>query len=290
MLSAYLLHIAIILVIYILLAASLNIAVGYTGLLNLGHVAFFGIGAYTSTLLSLHHVPFALCMISGGILASIFGWLLAYITNKLRGDYLALATLGFSFVVFSILLNWTKLTRGPLGIPGIPKPSIFGFAVHNTLSYFIFALIILMFSLVILFRIVHSRYGRLLESVRDDEIGLSALGKNTARLKSQSLMISTFFAGIAGCLFAHYLSYIDPSSFFISDLIIIFTIVIVGGLASLKGTIFAGIIIILLPELLRFIDMPSYMVGPMRQMIYAVILLAILRFRPHGLFGKINLD
>jgi branched-chain amino acid transport system permease protein len=116
------------------------------------------------------------------------------------------------------------------------------------------------------------------------------LGKNTARLKSQSLMISTFFAGIAGCLFAHYLSYIAPSSFFISDLIIIFTIVIVGGLASLKGTIFAGIIIILLPELLRFIDMPSYMVGPMRQMIYAVILLAILRFRPHGLFGKINLD
>jgi len=290
MLSAYLLHIAVIIVIYIILSASLNIAVGYTGLLNFGHIAFFGIGAYTSALLSLHHVSFIVCLIAGALAASLCGWFLARIASKLKGDYFALATLGFSFVAYAVFLNWTELTRGPLGIPGIPKPSFFGLVIKDTSSYLIFSLIILVITLIILYRIVHSRYGKLLESTRDDEIGLSALGKNTNKLKSQSMMISAFFAGIAGSLFAHYLSYIDPSSFFISDLIIIFSIIIVGGLASLKGTVLAGIIMISLPEILRFVDIPSYMVGPVRQMMSATIIIAILMLKPKGLFGRINLD
>jgi len=276
MLSAYLIHIAIIIVIYAILAVSLNVAVGYTGLLNLGHIAFFGIGAL------------ALC--ASGIMASLFGWLLAKITAKLKGDYLALATLGFGFVVYAVMLNWTKLTRGPLGIPGIQKPNIFGWQITGAGSYLIFASVIALFIVLIIYRIVHSRYGKLLEAVRDDAIGAQALGKNIYHLKVQSMMISAFFAGIAGSLYAHYISYIDPSTFFLSDIIIIFTIVIVGGLASLRGSIIAAIIIIALPELLRFIDIPSSMIGPMRQMIYAVILILILMFRPRGIFGRIDLD
>lgn len=290
MLSAYLVHIAIIIVIYIILAISLNLALGYTGLLNLGHIALFGIGSYTSALLTLAGFPFILSLITAGLLASICGFILAKLTSRLKGDYLALATLIFGFVIYSIFLNWVSVTRGPLGIPGIPRPSIFGWYIQDNGTYLIFTIIVALIAYLILQRITNSRYGKLLEAVRDDAIGTASLGKNIFRLKYQSFMISAFFTGIAGSLFAHYISYIDPSTFFIHDLIIIFTIVIVGGLASLKGSIIAGIIIIILPELLRFLDLPSGIIGPMRQIIYALILIMILLFKPRGLFGRIDLD
>jgi branched-chain amino acid transport system permease protein len=290
MLSAYLIHIAVIIVIYIILAVSLNVAVGYTGLLNLGHIAFFGIGAYTSAILTKNDVSYVLALLASGVMASIFGWLLAKITSRLKGDYLALATLGFGFVVYAVMLNWSKLTRGPLGIAGIEKPNIFGLYLKGSGSYLIFASIIAAIIIFLIYRIVHSRYGKLLESVRDDAFGAQALGKNVFKLKIQSLVISAFFAGIAGSLYAHYISYIDPSTFFLTDIIIIFTIVIVGGLASLRGSILAAIIIIALPELLRFVDLPSSIIGPMRQMIYAIILILILMFKPRGLFGKIDFE
>lgn len=290
MFSAYLIHILIIVVIYIILAMSLNLALGFTGLMNLGHIAFFGIGAYTSTLLTMAGIPFILSILLGGLLASIFGFILTKITNKLKGDYLAMATLGFSFVVYSVLLNWSSLTHGPIGIPGIPKPSIFGWHIQSNFSYLIFAILIATLIYFILKRITNSPYGKLLGAVRDDAIGAESLGKNVFRLKSQSMMISAFFAAIAGSLLAHYISYIDPSTFYLNDLIVIFTIVIVGGLGSLKGSIVAGILIIALPELLRFVDLPSAIIGTMRQMIYAVILIVILLYKPRGLFGKIDLD
>ena len=131
MISAYLIHLAIIVGIYIILALSLQLAMGYAGLLNLGHIAFFGIGAYTSALLTLAGWPFWISLISAGVLSMLFGFLLAIPTYKLKGDYLALATMGFSFVVYAVLLNWTQLTRGPLGLPGIPKPSLFGFTFSS---------------------------------------------------------------------------------------------------------------------------------------------------------------
>lgn len=289
MLSAYLIHILIIVVIYIILALSLNLAVGFTGLLNFGHVALFGIGAYTSALLTISGVPFIISMILAGLFSSVFGLILTKICNKLKGEYFAMATLGFSFFTFSVLINWGSVTRGPLGIPGIPKPNIFGWHIQNNFTYLIFAIIIAILIYLILKRITTSPYGKLLGAVRDDAIGIKSLGKNVFKLKSQSMVISAFFAGIAGSLFAHYISYIDPSTFYLTDLIVIFTITIVGGFGSLKGSVVAGIIIIALPELLRFINLPSSIIGPMRQMIYAIILLAILLYKPRGLFGKIDL-
>jgi branched-chain amino acid transport system permease protein len=290
MFSAYLIHISIIVVIYIILAISLNLAVGFTGLLNLGHIAFFGIGAYTSAILTMNGIPFVISIILAGLLSSIFGFILTKITNKLKGDYLAMATLGFSFVIYSILLNWQSLTQGPLGIPGIPKPNIFGWHIQSNLTYLSFAIIIAITIFLILKKITNSPYGKLLGAVRDDAIGIESMGKNVFKLKSQSMMISAFFAGLAGSLFAHYLSYIDPSTFYLTDLIVIFTIVIVGGLGSLKGSVVAGVVIIALPELLRFIDLPSNMIGTVRQMIYAVVLISILLFKPRGFFGRIDLD
>lgn len=285
----YLIHLAIVICIYIILVTSLNLALGFTGLLNLGHIAFFGIGAYTSALLVKAGVPFLLAFVAAGIIASLFGYLLVLATRKLKGDYLALTTLGFSFVIYSILLNWVSLTRGPLGIPGIPKPSFFGVMVASNASYLVFALVVSILIVFLITKIVHSPFGRLLQATRDDEVGLRVLGKNTFALKAKAMMISAFFAGIAGSLFAHYISYIDPSSFLLTEIILVLTIVIVGGIASIKGSVVATIILVLLPELLRFLQLPSQILGPSRQIIYAIVLIGILLIRPRGLFGRIDL-
>ncbi len=285
----YFIHIFILIGIYIILAVSLNLSIGFSGLLNMGHIAFFGIGAYTSALLTKAGMPFIFAFICAGLVAGIFGFFLVYVARKLKGDYLALTTLGFSFVMYSIFLNWTSLTRGPLGIAGISKPSFLTLVLKSNLSYLIFVIIVAVISVYIMYRLVSSPYGRLLEAMRDDEIGLRVLGKNTLKLKLISITISAFFAGLAGSLLAHYITYIDPSSFILSEIILIFTIVIVGGLASIKGSIIGTIIILLIPEALRFLNLPSFMVGPMRQIIYAIILILILIFRPKGLFGRIDL-
>ncbi len=289
MIGAYLIHLLILVGIYVILAVSLNLALGYTGLLNLGHVGFFAIGAYTSALLVKNGTPFIVAFIVAGLLASVFGFLLTYATRKLKGDYLALGTLGFSYIIYSLLINWTSLTRGPLGIAGIPKPCFFGMCISSNFAYLVFVLIISTISVLIIKWIAESSFGRLLQATRDDEIGLRALGKDTFKLKCKSMMISAFFAGISGSLFAHYISFIDPSSFLLSEIILIFTIVIVGGIASIKGSIASTFIILLIPELLRFLSLPSTIIGPMRQILYAIILVGILMTRPRGLFGRIDL-
>jgi len=290
MFSAYLIHLLILAGIYLILAISLQLAVGFSGLLNLGHIAFYAIGAYTSALLSLAGWPWWLCLILAGIVSMIFGFLLSLPTNKLKGDYLALATLGFSFVIYAVALNWTGLTRGPLGLPGIPKPSLFDFVFSDNLAFLILTVIIAVISYFIIKRIVSSPFGKVLEAIRDDELATKVLGKNTFKMKTYALGISAFFAGIAGSLYAHYITFIDPSSFTLLQLIPVIAIVIIGGLASLKGTIIAAIILVLLPEPLRFIGFPSSIVGPARQIIYALLLLLILIYKPKGFYGKVELE
>lgn len=289
MITPYLIHLAILIGIYTILGAGLNLSVGFTGMFNLGHVAFFGLGAYTSALLARAGVPFPLALLTASTVAACFACLLALATRRLKGDYLALATLGFSFVTYSVFLNWTSLTRGPLGIPGIPKPVIFELSVTSPVEYLLLTLFVAVLVLTLLSRLVSSPYGRALEAVRDDAVALSALGQNVFKLKAQSLSLSAALAGLSGSLYAHYLTYIDPSSFFLSEIILVLTIVMVGGLASLRGTVLAAVIILLIPEFLRFLALPSSMIGPARQMIYAGLLIGILMFRPRGLLGRVDL-
>jgi len=290
MIEAYLIHLLILIGIYIILAISLQLAMGFTGLLNLGHIAFFGIGAYTSALLTLAGWPFWFAFLLAGLISALFGFLLAIPTHKLKGDYLALATMGFSFVVYAILLNWTELTRGPLGLPGIPKPSLFGFSFSSNLSFLILTAIVAVISYLIIKRLTISPFGKVLESVRDDELASKTIGKNTFKSKAIALAVSAFFAGIAGSLYAHYITFIDPSSFTIMQLIPVLLIVIVGGLASLEGTIIAAVILVLIPEMLRFVGFPSSVIGPARQILFALILLLILIFKPKGFYGKVKLE
>lgn len=290
MIEAYFIHLLILIGIYIILAISLQLTIGFTGLLNLGHIAFFAIGAYTAALLTLNGIPFLIAFLLAGIFAMASGFLLSFLTKKLKGDYLALATMAFTFVIYSIALNWTGLTRGPLGLPGIPKPSLFGFGFSSNFSFLILTLIIALISYFIIRKIVNSPFGKVLEAIRDDELATKVLGKNTFKMKSYAFAISAFFAGVAGSLYAHYITFIDPSSFTLLQLIPVLIIVIVGGLASLGGTVIATVVLILLPELLRFIGMPSAILGPMRQIIYALILILILIYKPKGFYGKVELE
>ena len=289
MIEAYLIHLMILIGIYIILAISLQLSLGWTGLINLGHIAFFAIGAYISALLTLSGVGFWIAFLIAGIFAMSFGFLLSIPTNKLKGDYLALATLAFSFVIYAVALNWTGLTRGPLGLPGIPKPILFGFSFSSNFSFLVLITAVVLVFYFVIKKIVSSPFGKVLEAIRDDELAVRVLGKNTFKMKSYALGISAFFAGIAGSLYASYITFIDPSSFTLVQLIPVLCIVIIGGLASLKGTIIATIVLILLPESLRFIGFPSSVVGPMRQIIYALILLLILIYKPKGFYGKVEL-
>ncbi len=290
MISAYFIHLLILVGIYLTLAISLQLAVGFSGLLNLGHIAFYGIGAYTSALLALNGFPFWFAFLAAGIVAALAGFLLSIPTNKLKGDYLALATLGFSFVIYAVSLNWTGLTRGPLGLPGIPRPSLFGFTFSNNFSFLILTFVVAIIAYLIIRRITKSPFGKVLEGIRDNELAVKVLGKNTFKMKTYALMISAFFAGLAGSLYAHYITFIDPSSFTLLQFIPVLSIVIIGGLASLRGTAIACFILVLLPEPLRFIGFPSSVVGPARQIIYALSLLLILIYRPKGFLGKVQLE
>jgi len=279
----YLIHLAILVGIYSILTVSLNLAVGFTGLLNMGHVGFFGIGAYTSALFALAGFPVWLSIVFGALFATVAGVLLAIPTTRLKGDYLALATLGFSFIMGSIARNWTDVTRGALGIPGIPK------IVRGNTEFLVIVLIVAVITYAIFWWISRSRFGKTCEAIRDDELAAKMLGKDTFMHKIAALGISAFFAGVAGGLFAHYITFIDPSIFGLGDLILLFSMLIVGGLASVKGSAIGTMIIFLLPEPLRFIGFPSSILGPMREIIFALILLLILIYRPKGILGKVDL-
>lgn len=290
MIDAYFTHLLILIGIYLILAISLQLSVGYTGLLNLGHIAFYAIGAYASALLAKLGLPFWMCIALAGFLPMILGYLVSLPTNRLKGDYLALITLGFSLITYTILMNWTDLTKGALGLTGIPRPSFLGINFNNNLSFLLLTFVFVVITYLVIKKITTSHFGKVLEAIRDDELAAKILAKNTAKAKSISLMTAAFFAGIAGSLFAYYLNFLDPGSFNFSNVIPLIVIVMIGGLGSLEGTILATILVILIPELLRFIGLPSSFVGPGRQMIYAILLLVILSYQPKGFYGKVELE
>ena len=283
----YLLHILIMINLYIILTQSLNIVVGYGGLLSLCHAAFYGIGAYISTLLMMHagmgFLPAAILAVFGAILLSI---IIGVPSLRLKGDYFVLATLGFQIIVFVILYNWVSLTRGPYGIPGIPQPNLLGWRVDSLPEYFLFSTALAGICSLLIYWITYSPFGRTLKSIRDDEIAAAALGKNVPRFKTQAFIIGAAFAAIPGALFATYFRYIDPTSFTLMESIFILSIIIIGGTGNLAGPVLGSVILVLLPEVLRFLQIPDAIAANMRQIIYGVLLIILMRMRPQGLAGE----
>lgn len=283
----YLLHILVITGIYIILTLSLNLVVGYTGLASLGHAAFSCVGAYVSALLALNYglSPW-LGLLIGACTAAVLGAVIGAPSLRLKGDYLALATFGLGVIVYSIAKNWMAMTRGPMGLPGIPGFSVGGWQLSGVWQYLILVAGFVFITLFVMRRVVRSPFGRILRAIREDETATLAVGKDVNKYKIVVFVIGAFFAGIAGSLYAHYITFIDPSSFTVMESITILLMVVFGGMGSLSGSFIGAAVLVIFPELLRFVGMPSSIAAPLRQMIYGLLLVVLMLKRPQGVLGK----
>lgn len=287
----YLLHILIMLCIYGILALSLNLLIGYAGLLSLAHAAFYGIGAYASTLLMVRlGLNFFPALLIGLLISGSLALLIAYPSLRLKGDYFVLASLGFQIIVFSILYNWIGLTRGPYGIPGIPRPTIFGFEFNSLISYFFLSAVVFILIFLLSLHLCQSPFGRALKSLREDEIAAKVMGKDVSSLKIWVFITAAGLAAVSGSLYAGYITYIDPTSFTLDESIFIIAIVLMGGSGNLKGPLAGVLFMIILPEFLRFLGLPDTIAPNVRQMIYGLLLILLMRYRPQGLAGEYRFE
>jgi len=251
----YPLHLACTVGIFVILAVSLNIVVGFTGQISLGHAAFFAVGAYTSSLLAMKFgVPFWLGIFGSGVVSLIFGILLGVPTLRVRDIYLSVVTICFGLMVQLALVNLESITGGARGIYGIPRPSIAGFTFMSPQSYYY---IILFFALLSIFstsRLLKSRFGRAFLSIRENELAAETVGVRTTYYKILAFAISSFYAGLAGSLYAHYVSYINPDAFTFGTSVDVLVMIVIGGLGNIWGSVIGAFVITLLPEYLRFMQ------------------------------------
>jgi len=273
-----------------ILGISLNLIVGFTGLLSVTQAAFFGVGAYaTAILLTTTGIGFFTSMLIGMIIVGIVSLLIGYVLSKFRDDYYALATFGLNIIIFSVFLNWEELTRGPLGIPGIHRPSIFGFVLSDNVAFLALAVVVMVIVYFLAHLITTSSFGRVLKAIREDEGALQVFGYRTLYYKLTIFVIGAMFAAVAGSMFASYITFIDPSSFVLMESIFMLSMVILGGLANLRGAVLGSMVIILLPEALRFVGLPSDIAAQMRQAIFGLLLILLMLYRPQGLIGEYRL-
>lgn len=269
----YYYNILIFICIYWLLAQAFNLNFGLGGQFNLAHVATYAIGAYTTALLSTGWSNnFFLVFLLSGLLAGLFALIIGAISTKLSNDYFAIGTLAFSSIVSALLINWRSLTNGVLGISGIPRPTIFGHELVENSQFLLLLVIIVLLIQQIFYFIFRSFYSRQLKAQAEFEPAALALGIKTFFIRQTSFFISAFFAGLAGSFYAYYINYIDPSSFGLHEMVFVLTIVVIGRPGSFWGCLFACIFLQLLPEFLRRVDIDPSILGPMRQLLYALIL------------------
>lgn len=311
---------------YVVLALGLNVVIGFAGLLDLGYIAFYAVGAYSYALLAsphlttqfpaiasafpqgLHFPLWGALMISFG-LAALFGVLLGFPTLKLRGDYLAIVTLGFGEIIRIFLNNLDRpinLTNGPKGIGSIDpiqlfginlsKPvSIFGFQVPSLYLLFYFFLILAVLVAIVCYRLERSRIGRAWVAIREDEIAAEAMGINTRNMKLLAFAIGASFAGAAGVLFGAFQGFVSPESFTLWESIVVLAMVVMGGMGHIPGVILGAILLSIFPELLRSIAAPiqQFLFGSVlidveiiRQLLYGLALILIMLYRPNGIWQK----
>ncbi len=286
----YLIHILILISIFSILGITLDLVVGYTGQLAINQSVFYGIGAYSTAILATtFEINFFWTIIFGILLSATVSFLVGIILNRFSGDIYALVSFGFAIIMHAVFLNWQTLTNGPLGISGIGRPEIFGFVFSENL-FFLFLSIFFLFVVYFLCKIlVNSSFGRALKVVREDELVSQIFGYKPVNYKLVIFIISSSLASISGALFASYVSFIDPSSFILLESIFILTIIIVGGISNIRGAILGAIILIFLPEAIRFIDLPADIAAQSRQIIYGILLLVMMYFRPKGFLGKFRI-
>ena len=281
----YIFHIIIMLNIYIMLTLSANLTIGMANLLTMCQAAFYGIGAYIGTyFLMQFNLPF---VVIAALVMLLFSILISFASVRLKGDYFVIATMGFQLIVYTILYNWTDVTRGPYGIPGIPGIKLFGFfELYGVYAYLVLSLILMAIVVFLFHHLVKSPFGRVLNAIRADETMVKSMGRNTVLFKSWAFFLSAAVAGLAGTIYASYVSYIDPTSFTLDESIFIISALFIGGIGNTKGPILGAVFVVLLPELLRFVGLPDSIAANLRQIIYGLALILVMYYRPQGLMGK----
>lgn len=288
----YFMHIVVMTGIFTILALSWNLLAGYTGQLNLGHAAFFGIGAYTSALVAMKlGISPWIGLFVGGLVASFFGFLLGFPSLRLSGPYLAITTIGFAEILRLVAVNWVDLTRGSLGLSGVPllTPIRLGdwtFKFYLERDYYYVVLVAILLTLFCIKRLVRSEFGVSLQALRDDETGAQSIGINTASYKLAVFTISAFFAGFAGALFAHFVRLVSPETMALHTTFDTLTMVMVGGLGTIAGTILGAVALTFLSEWLRYFE--DMLKLDIRLVIYGLLLILTILFMREGLVGVLH--
>jgi branched-chain amino acid transport system permease protein len=287
----YLLHIIILVGLYAILASSLNLIAGYAGTPSIAHAAFYGVGAYVVALMSLEwNSPFLLNLLCAMALSGVLGGIVGIPSLRIRGDYFVITTFAFEIIAFSLFNNWISVTNGPMGLPGIPPPRVLGWTVDSPWEFLLLTGALLTVVLWACHRIVCSAFGRVLMAIREDESFALSMGKNVAVYKVLVFVIGATMASVAGAVYAHYITFIDPTSFTVMESIFIISIVIIGGAGSLWGPVVGAVALVTLPEILRFIGLPSSVAANVRQILYGGLLVVFMMLRPQGLMGNHAFD
>ncbi len=266
--------------VYIILTLGLNIIVGYTGQLSMGHVAFFCIGSYTSAILALRFgVSCWIGILAGMLLAGLFGLLLGLPTLRVKADYLAIVTLAFGELTRLVAVNWIGLTRGPMGLTNIPPIAVFGYPMTGMVSNYYVCLALVLLSIILVTKLSRSPFGRAMVSIREDDIAAEAMGVNVSLVKVLVFALGGMLAGMAGGFFAHFNGYISPDNFTYNESVTVLLMLVLGGIGSIPGSVLGAIFLTLLPEALRSLDQ-------WRMVIYGLLMIIIILFRPQGLMGN----
>lgn len=267
--------------IYSLLAIGLNLIVGICDTFSLGHQAFYALGAYSSALLSTRlGVPFWIALPISALVAALFGLLIGPVM-RLKGVFLAVATLAFGEIVRLVALNWDSLTNGPNGISGIPWPQIGPLTIDTPRSFYYLILVFLVLEYFVISRMINSRTGRAMKAMRDDDVAAQATGIYILHYKVLSFTVAALFAGIAGSLYAHFISFVSPDPFSVGAVIDMLFMIVLGGLGSVPGSIIGAAVVTVLPEILRPL-------ADVREIVYAILIVFILIFTPTGIWGLIE--
>ena len=285
--AAYIAHYLVMVGIYTILAVSLNLLVGYAGIFSLAHAAVYGIGAYASALVAL---KLGFGFWGGLVVAAAAGAcaaaLVAIPSLRVAGDYYIVASFGLQVVILTVFMNWTDLTNGHAGLAGIPRPRLFGLVFDNPFKYVGLSLALAALTYAICRRLTDSAFGRTLRAVREDEIAAQAMGKNVVLIKIVVTTISSALGALAGSLYAHYITYINPSSFTLDESIFITSLVILGGTERLAGPVVGAFILLAVPEALKFLAIPDTVAAPTRQILYGGLLILFMFVRPEGILGR----
>lgn len=275
--------------IYAILCLSLNLIMGYGGMFHLGHGGLFAIGAYLAALISLHlGWPFLAEMLGAAIVTTLFGLLISYPSIRLKGDYLSFTTFGFAVVIYAVVNNWSKVTGGPVGLPNVAAINLFGLKVKGDLEYLALIMVFCLITWFIIRRIVKAPFGRTIESMREDEVAATASGRNVNGLRITVFCVGAFFAGIAGVLYVHYIGIADPTGFTTTVSFTIVSMTLIGGAGSLTGPIAGAFLVVIIPDLFRWIGLPGLYAEQLKNIIFSIVLIIIMLTRPQGLLGKLK--